>query len=349
MTVYFLIFCGLGVMGILYYKVMSKKIALTWMLIIFWLSTLRSSQIGTDYKTYIYVFHSQSRMYGWGYNLLNYVASLLGDSYVCLAFTVNLLIFGATWKVYEKEIERKYLLFALAIWTLNPYCFMASSMNIMRQGCAMACILIAIFAISNKKRYFLIFLLVILAGSFHKSAYVYILLFPFQWIHWKRRYHAIMLCMCTILNLVLGKEIIRPVAELLDYTVYLESYGTTAFDTLYFMLLVFLVSIYLIYRYPILYNNKKEKWYVDFYLFFLNLLLLLVKNDIAYRMYIYASFVAPIAISYMLENLKRKLVKGREHMFMKIGYMGYYAALYWMYLLTQIKSTDVIPFRFFNQ
>lgn len=288
--------------------------------------------------------------YGKGYNFLSYIASLLGSSYVCLGFMVNIVIIGLVWNVYKREVDKNYLLFAVALWTLNPYCFLQSSTNILRQGCAMSIVLVAIQCLNQyKKRYFCFFLLLVIAASFHKSAYAFIMLLPFGWIHWKRYYHVVILIICTMINLFIsGRQLIEPFARLFGYEGYIK-YTSSLFDMPLFTLLVLVVSLYLLYRYPLLYENKKEKWYIDVYLVSLDVLLLLVKNDIAYRMYIYFSFIAPIAISYIIKNLKKNLKSLVENVILKMGYLSYYSALYWLFLIMQMLNQNIcyVPYQFF--
>ncbi len=352
MIVYVSIFIGLFFCGIVYSRIKAKRLcALICILSLFLISTLRSAQIGTDYKTYISVFKTRLYIYGKGYNLLSYLASLLGNSYVWLGLMINILIFGLVWSVYKKEVDKNYLLFAIALWTLNPYCFLQSTTNILRQGCAMSVVLVAIQCLNRcRKKYFYFLLLIVIAASFHKSAYAFMLLLPFGWIRWKRCYHMVLLIFCAAINLFIsGKQLIEPFARILGYERYLTKYTSSIFDMPLFTLLVLGVSLYLLYRYPLLYENKKEKWYIDVYLVSLSALLLLVKNDIAYRIYIYFSFITPIAISYIIKNLKKNLKGVGEKMIVKMGYLAYYSALYWLFLVMQVlaQNTYYVPYKFF--
>lgn len=352
MGVYLFIFLGLIFCGVFHARIKEKRSCVFfYVLVLFLISSFRSSQIGTDYKNYISVFHAKVYTYGKGYNFLSYFASLLGESYVWLGLVVNVVIFGLVWIAYKREVDKKYLLFAVSLWTLNPYCFLQSSTNIMRQGCAMAVVLLAVQFLNGDKKRNLGFLLgIILAGSFHKSAYAFVLLLPFGWIHWKRCYHLVLLSFCAVINLLLsGKQLLEPFAKMLGYEVYLSKYTSSIFDMSLFTILVIGVVLYILYRYPLLYENRKEKWYLDLYLVSLSVLLLLVKNDIAYRMYIYFSFIAPIAISCIVKNLKKNLKGIVENTILKAGYLSYYSALYWLFLVMQMLDHNIyyVPYEFF--
>ncbi len=351
MLVYFLVFIGAAIIGLLYRRVKEKRLCSgIFIFLLFCISTLRSADIGSDYRTYISIFNQELYIYGKGYNLINYLASLLGDSYVWLAMMVNIVIFTLLGYVYKKEVDKKYYFFALTLWVLNPYCFIQSSMNILRQGCAMACVLVAVYYIRRGRGKLLIFLICILiAGSFHKSAYFFVMLFPFGLVHWKRPYHILLLAVCTVLNLLFsGSQLIQPFAKFLGYSGYL-TVKPSQFDMPVFTLLIVFVSLYLMYRYPLLYTNEKEKWYVDLYLVSLSALLILVKNDIAYRMYIYFSFAAPIAISYIVKNLSAKVRRAVETWLVQTGYLAYYSAMYWLFVLLQMinHNEKYFPYRFF--
>ena len=346
MGIYLFIFLGLSIIGLIYPKVREKKLCIfLFFLVVFLISAFRASFIGKDYETYVSVHRSKLYLYGWGYNMLSCLANFLGESYIWL------VIFGNLWMTYSKKIDKKYLLFSLGLWVLNPYCFIQSSMNILRQGCAMSCVLFATCFLNKgwkKNLYYLLFIL--LGGAFHKSAYAFILLLPFGMLNWKRSFHLILLLVCVIINLLFnGRQLIQPFAKLLGYSGYLN-YAPSSFDVPVFTLFVVFVVVYLLYRYPILYQNKEEKWYVDIYLVSLSLLLVLVKNDIAYRMYIYFSFISPISISYIIKNTSRYLRGNIEKRLVKIGYIGYYTALYWMFLLMQMLNHNIhyFPFRFWK-
>lgn len=326
---------------------------------IFWVSTLRSIWIGADYERYTQIWNGGYGGYGIGYQYLNKAAHLFGNSYIWLAFTVNLVIFLLAGMAYRKELDEQYQAVALTLWILNPYCFIQSSFNILRQGCAMAIVLAGacylIHELSKKKnslkKYLIFSASILIAGSFHKSAYLFIGLLPFTWIPWKRSYHIILASLCIIMNLfTFDSQFMYFFAKTFHYDNYLVA-ESSIFDHPVYTIFIAGVIIFLLCKYSSLYSSEKEKWFIDLYLLSLSLLLLFVKNDQAYRVYVYFSYITMISVAIIIKNMERKSKKGVVTFSIKTGCFLYYTCLYWSFILLQavLHNGNYYPFRFFWQ
>ena len=366
MAVYILVYGLVVLMWFFTKRIREKKVWIgTMFAALFLISTLRHANIGADYKNYISIFGAYgnigiwgNRIYGTAYRILNGLALQLGNSYVYLALVVNILIFGTVFYVYQLKIKKEYLAFAVALWVCNPYAFIQSSFNMLRQGCAMAVVLLASCFLSKEdhklisKRNINFVIMILVAGSFHKSAYVFLFLLLFGMISWKREYHLILVIFCAILNLITNNSgFMLWLAKIIGYQNYVETWGSAKFDIPVFIIFITLFVFYLITRYPGLFTNKEEKWYVDLYLVSLSLLLLLVKNDQAYRLYIYFFYITLISVTTIIKNISYGKENGIEAFILKNGYFFFYSAMYWAFLLLQMVQRNVgyYPFRFFWQ
>lgn len=85
-----------------------------------------------------------------------------------------------------KEIKPRYRWMILWLYLFNPYLYIQSNFNILRQGIAMSLSLILLFNYFNKK-YFYVLIFFVLALSFHFSIIIaFIILMMSSIINWNR-------------------------------------------------------------------------------------------------------------------------------------------------------------------
>lgn len=334
-----------------------KKTAAAFMLAVaFLLSTFRSYLMGADYDSYIGLYDSNSyKVYSWGYQLMNYLAKQLGNSYICLAFAINILIFSCVFACYMQQVRKEYLAFAIFLWLINPYGFIQSSFNMLRQGCAMAVLLAASGFLGNKAetgtkrigQYLMFFLLLFCAAGFHKSAWIFVLLVPFTMIRWRWEFHAILLLVCAGINILARDSTFMGwIARQFGFEDYVSFWGGSIFDFPVYTLFIICFAGFLILNYRELFVDQREKWYVDLYICSLCVLLLLVKNDQAYRLYVYLFYITVISVTIIMKNVSMKI-----RQCMALGYTAYYSLMFWGFLIMQKIAQNIhyYPFTFFWQ
>ncbi|MCM1234432.1 MAG: EpsG family protein, partial [Ruminococcus flavefaciens] len=290
MIIYFCLY--ISVLYAMCFDKCKKKINLMAVFILtvaFFLSTCRAYFLGADYDSYVELYENNMyRVYGWGWQLINYLAKLLGNLYVYLAFTVNIFIFTCVFLCYKKQVQKTFFMFAVFLWMINPYGFIQSSFNMLRQGCAMTVLLAASGFLGNKaesrlqrnQQYLAFLILLFCAAGFHKSAWIFILLIPFTMIKWQRKLHVLLLLICSSINILAHNDAFMGVlARCFGFESYVSARGGSIFDFPLYALFIICFTGFLILRYNELFTEPREKWYVDLYICSLCVLLLLVKND----------------------------------------------------------------------
>lgn len=168
----------------------QKKLKI-WMVImailpIFLLFVLRYKHIGADTIGYVRFFEKEIRTYSWGelfnvdlmrvevgYRLYVKLISLFTANYTVYFLINGLVIFGILFRFSLKYTKNPFVFFFLFI-TLGTYQFMETGL---RQALAMAICVFAIDFIKDKKPIRFI-LLVVLAYFFHKSALIFLMMYP---------------------------------------------------------------------------------------------------------------------------------------------------------------------------
>ena len=152
----------------------------------FLLFVLRYKYIGVDTIGYVRFFQKEIRNYSWaeifdvdtmrfeiGFRVYTKIISLFSDSYTFYFLINALVIFGILMRFSFKYTENPFVFFFLFI-TLGTYAFFETGL---RQALAMVICLLAVDFVKEKKPIRFI-LLVVLAYFFHKSALVFLLIYP---------------------------------------------------------------------------------------------------------------------------------------------------------------------------
>lgn len=358
MTVYMclLILCGLLYVFLKKYQKYHLYF-IVMMVILFLVSSLRGEMMGNDYRTYIYIFEYIVQdgkiilTYGmeWGYLFLLFVVRQLTNNYICVGVTANIIIFGLFYRYIKKYVEQEYYILIMYVFLANPYFFIQSSFNILRQGIATAIILCGIEFLYERQwaKYCLI---ILFAAQFHTSSLIFLFLCVIRLINWTRKKLLIVLCVSTALNLVVGNvSFLYSIVNIFGYGGYIDE-GRTEFDFVLYVLFIFLVVVFFLNFYSKLHSNDKEKFFVDIYLLGLSLLPVFVINDIMYRVYIIFGFISFPALPIICKSFKN--MKSKTNYYAVISaYFFYYLVMFTFFLITMYvtKNTSYIPFRFFWQ
>lgn len=324
-----------------------KNIFLSIIIFLLFISAFRADNIGSDHGQYISAFYSIKR-YGdtyfteKGYVFLNKLVLLLGGNATVLSFCVSSMLCIGYYLYIVKYVPTDYYIFSLIIFVCQPYMYIQSTFNIMRQGCATAIILISIPFLLNKK--WLIFVaIILLASTFHTSALAMILLIIFRNINFDAKRIRIVAIACIIMNfLKVGSWPFEIMNKLMGVYRSYNTYEASLLNFKPYVIAIFIIIMYFTSIYNDLYENKKEKFFVDLFLISLACMIFCVQNDILYRAYIYIAFTAVPGIAVICKNLRQK------KSIIELCFVGYYSAFYIGYISLWYINKDVsyYPFKF---
>ena len=327
----------------------NKKRGVCWlvlfMAILMFLSTFRGKNIGADYENYIEVFNrigrSGTAYMEKGYVILNRFAHLLGDKPYHLSLVINLIFFPILTIYIYKYVDRKYWLLILFIFVADPYFYIQSTFNMVRQATGTAFILLAvIFLLSDKKKFALAAYVV--AVSIHNSMAAMLILPIILWIKWNKKTFRAMSIICFFLNVFNVGDLMAVGLRIFDYGNY-EKYEASLLNNIAYVILVFVVIQIIILFYDEICETKLHRRFVNLYIFALCFLMLAVENDETYRLYVSIAYIALPAVPIIIEGM-RKYKYGN---LVKWGYIGYYTAFYigYIYMLYQNQNPEYIPFK----
>ena len=167
-------------------KKLTQRLTIVAILPIFLLFVLRYKYIGADTIGYVRFFQKEIRSYSWGqlfetdtmrfeigYRIYVKIISLFTDNYTIFFLVNGLVIFGTLLHFSRKYTKNPFIFFFLFI-TLGTYQFIETGL---RQALAMMICLWAVDLLKNKKPIWFV-LLVILAYYFHKSALIFLIIYP---------------------------------------------------------------------------------------------------------------------------------------------------------------------------
>lgn len=352
-------YIGIVIINLILYAILykiknGKKIYLgTILTLLFFISSFRSRGIGADYPVYINVFerigtYINNYPMEKGYLYLNFFISQFTNNYIIFSLFINLIIFYSLYQYIKDNVDKEDYFWIMFIFIANPYLYIQSTFNVIRQTIAIAIILFGIKHINNKK-YLRYIIYVILAAQIHKISYIYLLLIVIKKINLKDKGFIILLITSLFINLF-GKKLllIKYISNILGYTEYLE-YKNTLFNFSAYILFISISVLFLLYVYKKIEIKEKDKLFVDTYLVSLSLLPVFITNDIMYRVYIGLVFMSLPGMAIMLKNIKEKFIK--ENIYIKSIFVSYYIMLLLLFLQSVIKSnnTRYIPFTFFWQ
>jgi len=354
-----LIYILLPLLNIILYFFLSKKekgrkiYLITILTVLMLLSSFRSKQIGADYSVYVNVFeniskHISSYPMEKGYLILNYLVSIFTSNYVVFSLVINSIIFSVFYKFIKDNVDEKYYVWIMSMFILNPYLYIQSTFNIIRQMLSI-CIILYGIKFLNEKKYIHFVLSIILASQFHSMGYIYLSLLLIKLIKWDEKKFYLISIGSLVMN-ILGENnvILQFLSSLLGYGKY-NGYKDTMFNFPIYILFIFAVVILLIKNYKKIKTNEKEKLFLDTYIISLSLLPIFITNDIMYRVHIGLVFMSLPAIPIILKYLKDKSKK--VNFIVKGGFILYYVLMFSLFIFLAMKTNNInyVPFTFFWQ
>ncbi len=308
-------------------------------------STFRAENIGTDYDTYIGIFnriaHMGTAYLEKGFVVLNKVALLLGNKPYHLSLVINLIFFPILTIYICKYVDRKYWLLILFIFVADPYFYIQSTFNVVRQATGTAFILLAvIFLLSNKK--ILALIAYAIAVSIHNSMATMLILPFIMLIKWDKKTFRIISVICFLLNILNVGDLIEMGLRMFDYGGY-EKYEASLLDNAAYVFFVFIILQLIISFYDVICESRGQRIFVNLYIFSLCFLMLAVANDVVYRLYVTMAYAALPAVPTIIDSMR----KYKYGSLIKWGYVGYYTAFYigYIYLLYKNQNPDYMPFK----
>lgn len=343
MTIYVLIFLVQALLCVLCLK--NEKRANFYMVIsfafLFFISSFRASHIGTDYAEYVsiyeYIIDNGTYWMEPGYVLLNKIAAFIIPHYCGLAIFVNLVFLIPLFFFIRKHVAKKYWLLCIFIFAINPYMYVQSSFNILRQACATGLIIIAThFALEKKTVRSILF--VLLAFSFHKIAIVGLIIPFFLRIKLSRGVWYVAITGSFACATLLGNTIISLFSSLMGYEGY-ASYEASLLNNPLYCIFIFVVALFFAYCRDKCVETKAQRMIYDLYLLSLCILFFGVKNDMIYRVYIIFAIASLPAIPIVWKKCGS---------ICRLGYVGYYTVFFFGYIAMLALSQNLcyVPFKF---
>jgi len=294
------------------------------MCLLLFVSAFRAEHIGADHINYITEFNvikdfGDTYFEEKGYVLFNrIIAAIFNDSVFLMVSVSGLIIFSVTHYIKE-NVNYEYYALALMVFVFQPYLYIQSTFNILRQGCATAILLFSIHYLFNKKwvKYMVIGCI---ACTFHLSM-VFIIFFLII----VRKINATpqLIRFFAIGSLMMNFAKIGNLFFSLFSSHYqtFSSFDETLFNNPIYLVAILSVVFYFTSIYSKLYKNVYEKFFVDLFLMSLVFLIFAVQNDILYRVYIVLAFCTIPSITIICKNLA-------EVAFVKRGFVIYYNFFY---------------------
>lgn len=301
----------------------KKKIGILGLIIIFLFIGLRSKDVGTDTKTYLYFFHDANFLYNGeetdlGFEYIGRFLHLFGssDEYF-IFFSSTIMCTGLFFFIYKyaRSINFTLLLFCL-VGTSSIYLFLYMSM--VRQACALTFFFIAMFYLFEygKSKWRAVVTIYIIAILTHGSILFTV---PFVFVLWKfnpSKNVWIALIIVTYIISALGIVNVGDILNLAfsyvgDYTSRdYSGYADVTFGQIeqkgFFNMNILPFSLWGV---ALCLLSKKENlccWYIKFFLMSIPLNNIFSDNLMWSRLILPFSIFVILAVPYLTSNLNKK-------------------------------------------
>jgi hypothetical protein len=319
--------------------------------------------MGADYINYINIFRIIAKtgdsylMYKGenGYVLLNYIVSKVSDNYVAIAFVINLMLFIPLYIYLKKTVSPENWGLCVLVFALNPYMYVQTTFNILRQCCAIGLVMMAVLCLIQLKRNELVanlefICLVILASKFHKSAIAMLLILIIKHIKWTSNKWKFMTVIFLAIKILGSRSLLNILTIIFGYEKFVDRVASLLDNPIY-ILGVFLFVWWLCTRYDSLVNNSIDKFFVDIFMFTMCTLFIAVDNEAVYRMRIYMLFISLPAIPIVFgKNIQKNSKRFGINRCMKVCYISYNMCFYIAYFVYLYLNnvTAYVPFKFYS-
>lgn len=310
-------------------------------------SSFRSYNMGADYHYYVDAFLNDKSWHEQGFSIISKtVHSIFGNHYWGFALIISVSYLVPQGCFINKYCKNEYVLLVLLILVLNPYLYIQSTFNVVRQGMACGFLIIAYYLLSHK-HYIWFGAVVLMSAAIHDiSRYFWIFLLLVFLVRWNEHNFLFVSTICLLGNLFLNDfSFLTRFLSLDRFDSYFE-WGDSLFNFFGFGFVIYILLIILITKYKELYENDDEKKWVDLYIFSLCFLLLAVKNDLIYRMYMMLAYISLPAVGIIFKNLKKNNFKYIQ--ILTVGYVSYYVIMFILFLHSTKNNVHYIPFEFYK-
>lgn len=313
------------------------------------LSCLRNISVGVDLGNYIPRFYiiNETRWrdlfniidvvdFEFGYILFNKIVGIIYNNERFLLIIVSVIIVLRISKFIYYNSKIKWLSFFLFV-TLG---FWGNSLNIIRQFIAIAILLPAVnYITENKLKKFI--LNVIIAAFIHKTALIFLILYPLSKVKITKRYIFVVASICIILS-KFSVDIINLIANFFNYNFYINDIGNGLGNGKgMFILLSSVLIVALIYK---KYINEKDK---NFNIYIHMIIISIVFNTLAFnfalmgRVMHYFTISMIILIPNVIFYMKEKIDK-----YIATYLVAFLSIYYYIFIILQKDLNVVVPYKF---
>ncbi len=332
------------------------------MLYLFVISTFRSISLGADSFNYIQAFRTISNRGTYymekGYVFLNRLVSSFTSNYSVLIFIVNCLFFLSVYYYIKHFVKEEYWVYCLIVIAFQPYIYLQTTFNIIRQCCAVSFALIGMGFFVNSVKfkhkftgYILFDLMIIVGAQFHRSTY-FLLAIPIIYIIKMNKTKWRLLALLFVgFNQVGLSRILSRIEGLVGNANYIN-YSASILNNPIYILLVLVYFFWITSYYDSLEIEKWERYYFNIYLFSIAFMLFAVSNDMVYRVYIILAIISLPGIQIVFQNdkssrivLSKKLNSSGIGIF-SLGLCLYYICFFVGYILylNMTHNSAYIPY-----
>ena|GEM_PF-6777555 len=314
----------------------------------------RAFSVGTDTLNYKSVFDKISasqtipkslRYIEIFYSVFNYAIGHIWHNYTFFLVILGTVLFSLLFFTVNKLSIKPYISM-VAFIGLGMY---AQSMNAMRQYLALAFVLLAIFELLKRNRWFWFLLFIVVAFFFHKSAAICVILLPIKYL--KLNYKTLIaFAVAAIVGVFLFPYAIK-LFDLIFKSTYYNSYGgvTTNFFTLNNILFTVAMIACLV-AILVLRNRVKSKtpqrlndydfFAMMFIIFVILKMISLFTIELADRLGLYFIISLIFILPLVLETFNKK----EKIILTCVSIAG--LALFMTYLLAIYGAYGVLPYKF---
>lgn len=306
---------------------------------LFLTAALRATTVGGDLENYIpaYEYISQSSWdkllfvpFETGYVVLNKILSLMTPEVrLLLVFISGFIVFG-----YIRSIYRNSTIPWLSLFLFIAMGFFTESLSMLRQSIAMVVILGGLKYVEERHfgKYLLI---VILAMTFHLTAVVMLILYPFSRVKLNLKNFILLITGCGLFMLTLGRSILNYVISNF-YSLYSSKIESGSGFSMLLLLLAIAVGGLLLNS-----PNRSPKVYMSMIALACCMQLFALQFALFARIVMYFSMASVI---YIPETLSR--IQNKEIRLMMILLVCVLAAMYFIFLILERNAAGIMPYQF---
>ena len=346
-----------------YSKGLTRKQFIFLMLLpAFILVAFRDISIGNDTYIYYYGFNNiayesnllaaiANSRYEPGYVVLNYIASHLNGSYYFFQFLVSAFIFLLIAKfLFDKSDNIAFSCFVFLTTRM-----LLGTMNTVRMWIAIAILLHSIKSIENRR--FLRFCIqVLFAALFHKTAFIFLIMYPLSILKDKRKYKVFIITAACFLALLGSSFFVKLTSILRIYEGYLNSiYFNQSGNLAVYLSLAIDVAfllVFIIYKKDFIKDTEQLEEsstvsikYISYMAMFVVVALDIIglKNTIMSRVSAYFSMLYLFAIPHLIEYMEDR--KSAE--LLRFGIIVFLLIQFYVVMVFRPEWNGVTPYKFY--